>query len=1002
VNLPVTFLNAATVTNSGSRPMSFQKTITTTASPLRFIGAGGATQPAISLFFSGPLLGPAQVRVEGNVLLDVAASITWTGGSVVEHGTLDGPHGCALGGLTVGLGIQTAVATLGGPNRTLTSPIVVNPLGSLRLGFCTVDALTLNSGTFTSTSAQTFGGILSLIGNSTFTGEDLVIAGDVFLNETSVLTARDVDFSGGTRTVRVSPGASFTAATLGDEFLTDQHVVFNGGGTLHVTSKLYTDSLEIARCTFRQDGGLATTPNSKGSVLLNNGRLTGTGRVKAIGVSTVGGIIAPGASPGLLESSDGSTVLNAASALQIEINGPLPGSGYDRLISSFPDLQNATLQTTLAPSYTPLVGQEFVLVQNLRALGQPFGSGFSGIAEGTTAVLAPGITVRYSYLGGDGNDFSATVTTSPAGAFRTWDGGGADANWMTAANWVGDVLPLAGESLLFPAGAAQLTNTNNFPFGTVFHSLRLTTACTLATNNLILTGDLTASLAGAATVSSLQFRTEANPSHEILLDGSGSLAITGAIAMGDHVQLTLRRADPAGTLPALLVAGMSNDSVNIPAVINVDGGGRVHFTNGFRAYAGGTHVRHGTLQIIGGAIPGDVAIGGGAGPAVVENPGASDASGGRLADNASLTLLPGGTHLMTGATPLERISRVIYAGGQLIQPAGGRLRVFHNVEVAPGIDATINTPTIFDFPSADTTDLFHVGAGAVARVTSTISADSFQSFVMEKTGPGPLLISGGSISGTELRITEGLVAALGSAVTSISMPVSLRGGTLGGNGRISQSLSGTAAGGSVAPGGGVDGRGPGTLTIGDNFLPAPQTTVEIELSGAQNDQLVVGGVTIDLNNSTLLLSRLNGFTPTPGQTFTILNKASSGAITRTFGGKPQGSTFTAAGFTWSITYLGGDGNDVVLTAGAPAVAVDLQFTALTIGPPDGGGAGQRLQATLSGGPGAANATVLLQFSDNLQTWTTLTNSTANATGNAAFDTIDPLAGTRRFYRAIVP
>ena len=51
---------------------------------------------------------------------------------------------------------------------------------------------------------------------------------------------------------------------------------------------------------------------------------------------------------------------------------------------------------------------------------------------------------------------------------------------------------------------------------------------------------------------------------------------------------------------------------------------------------------------------------------------------------------------------------------------------------------------------------------------------------------------------------------------------------------------------------------------------------------------------------------------TPGATFTILNKTSAGAVNGIFSGKPQGSTFTASGYLWSISYTGGDGNDVIL------------------------------------------------------------------------------------------
>lgn len=46
-------------------------------------------------------------------------------------------------------------------------------------------------------------------------------------------------------------------------------------------------------------------------------------------------------------------------------------------------------------------------------------------------------------------------------AVKTWDGGGADNNWGTAANWVGDVVPVAGDDLIFPVNAAKFSTNNN-------------------------------------------------------------------------------------------------------------------------------------------------------------------------------------------------------------------------------------------------------------------------------------------------------------------------------------------------------------------------------------------------------------------------------------------------------------------------------------------------------------------------------------------------------------
>src|SRR5215471_13358268 len=57
-----------------------------------------------------------------------------------------------------------------------------------------------------------------------------------------------------------------------------------------------------------------------------------------------------------------------------------------------------------------------------------------------------------------------------APATLTWDGGGANDNWTTAANWVGDVAPNPGDDLVF-AGTVRLTPNNNFPTNTPFHSL---------------------------------------------------------------------------------------------------------------------------------------------------------------------------------------------------------------------------------------------------------------------------------------------------------------------------------------------------------------------------------------------------------------------------------------------------------------------------------------------------------------------------------------------------
>ncbi len=41
-------------------------------------------------------------------------------------------------------------------------------------------------------------------------------------------------------------------------------------------------------------------------------------------------------------------------------------------------------------------------------------------------------------------------------AVATWDGGGSDDKWTTAANWVGDAAPSPGADLLFQRGSRGL------------------------------------------------------------------------------------------------------------------------------------------------------------------------------------------------------------------------------------------------------------------------------------------------------------------------------------------------------------------------------------------------------------------------------------------------------------------------------------------------------------------------------------------------------------------
>ena len=97
-------------------------------------------------------------------------------------------------------------------------------------------------------------------------------------------------------------------------------------------------------------------------------------------------------------------------------------------------------------------------------------------------------------------------------------------------------------------------------------------------------------------------------------------------------------------------------------------------------------------------------------------------------------------------------------------------------------------------------------------------------------------------------------------------------------------------------------------------------TLRVDLNGAaagQFSQLQVGG-TVNLAGpgdplgSTLQV--VTGFTPALNTSFMIIDNDSNSPVIGAFAGLPEGATFSMGAATFQISYQGGDGNDVVLTA----------------------------------------------------------------------------------------
>lgn len=153
------------------------------------------------------------------------------------------------------------------------------------------------------------------------------------------------------------------------------------------------------------------------------------------------------------------------------------------------------------------------------------------------------------------------------------------------------------------------------------------------------------------------------------------------------------------------------------------------------------------------------------------------------------------------------------------------------------------------------------------------------------------------------------------------------GGVLNGTGTAAYlSVSGI-----VAPG-----HSPGTLTVLNSFNLGYGGTYQAEIKDVNNyDKLSVGkdyaaafnAVQLD-PESNLALSLYDGWKINQGDTFTIIDNLSSTPVGGTFKGLPEGAKIDINDMTFQISYVGGDGNDVVLTALKTAAAPSAPNTAV--------------------------------------------------------------------------
>lgn len=585
------------------------------------------------------------------------------------------------------------------------------------------------------------------------------------------------------------------------------------------------------------DGSVWLLETMTVDVLVNSGGTLRGGPFEYLNnLESNGGTIAPGTDDyGSIRVFD-SVDFDAATTFQLRLAGPYD---YDYLGLSLTTPTSVTLggcHLDLEVAPTVEVGQEFLIVDPSNP-GSVITGTFAGHPEGSR-FTEDGCTFEITYRGGDySNAVVLTVVEVPAtGITKVWSGAGADGNWSTPANWVGNIAPVQGDDLVFASGVARYTNANNFSPGWSFNSIVFSGSNYVITGSEIVLGaGLTNSPARGtnAFACSLTFQRDQG----IRLGASSLLELTGQLDNGGN-DLTF-----AG-------AGFGEAAGRIEGTGNLIKLGTATLAlSGSNSYGGLTLVSNGVL----------------------------------IVNHAyALGLTTADTLLNTNATMR------ILGGVRVVEP----LRLRGSLISELGTNELSGGATLLE-----TNVTLRVEAGSELVVTSPLSGAG--GFV--KTGVGRMTTRGPQPFSGKAAVQAGALFVHGFHSNSV---ITLDGGLLGGSG-----YAGGVRGlnGIVSPG-----SSPGRLRA-DYVRMEAATFFDVEINGAAPgtgyDQLQLEGV-VTLVDAPLRLTR--SYIPTETDRFTIIDNRGQDEVFGTFLNLPEGAVLTNGGVRFEITYLGGDGNDVVL------------------------------------------------------------------------------------------